>query len=93
MGKNLAEEVNKIIMRLEVVEKVTRLSFIGHSMGGLIIRSALPFLIHHKHLMFSYISMATPHLGVSKSYLTIVGTGFGIMQKFAVSLKQLTLND
>jgi len=43
MGKRLAEEVRRFIKEW-CPNGCTRLSFIGHSLGGLIIRSAIPNL-------------------------------------------------
>jgi len=39
------------------------ISFIAHSLGGLVVRAALPYLNVLKHCMNSFITMATPHLG------------------------------
>lgn len=49
MGSNLAKEVRKYIKdwcfsRDGKTLHLKKLSFIGHSLGGLIIRSALPYL-------------------------------------------------
>ena len=69
MGENLAEEV------IEYIEQwcygsLDRLSFIGHSLGGIIIRAALPYLKDYKDKMYSYMSLSAPHLGF------LYGTGF-----------------
>ena len=39
------------------------MSFIGHSIGGLIIRAALPHLAEYAPKFFTYISLGSPHLG------------------------------
>jgi pimeloyl-ACP methyl ester carboxylesterase len=44
MGTRLAHEVREFISDWGPAKRVTRISFIGHSMGGLIIRGALPML-------------------------------------------------
>jgi len=41
MGKKLANEVTTFVNKIAKVEMITKISFIGHSMGGIIIRSAL----------------------------------------------------
>jgi len=44
MGKRLAEEVHQYIRESCPGSQLGRLTFIGHSLGGLIIRAALPYL-------------------------------------------------
>jgi len=68
MGKNLAKEMRQYIKEwCYAKDKVTmylhRLSFIGHSLGGIIIRAALPYLEDYKELMYGYLSLGSPHLG------------------------------
>lgn len=60
MGKRLAIEVTKY---LEILKKPYKLSFIGHSMGGIIVRSAIPHMGPITNHLHSYISICTPHLG------------------------------
>jgi len=43
MGKRLAIEVNNLFKTVEF-GPTTRISFVGHSMGGIIIRSALSYI-------------------------------------------------
>ena len=43
MGKNLANEIKAFIHNRPFLAE-TRLSFLGFSMGGIIIRAALPYL-------------------------------------------------
>jgi pimeloyl-ACP methyl ester carboxylesterase len=44
MGQRLANEVKGYINEWVPEKGLGRLSFVGHSMGGLIIRAALPYL-------------------------------------------------
>lgn len=48
-----------------------RLSFIGFSMGGLVVRAALPFLLQYHPFLYNYVSLSSPHLGclLDSSYL------------------------
>jgi alpha-beta hydrolase superfamily lysophospholipase len=62
MGLNLAKEVEQHIY-YNCYKSLERLSFIGHSMGGVIIRAALPHLKQFKKKMYSYMSLSSPHLG------------------------------
>jgi triacylglycerol esterase/lipase EstA (alpha/beta hydrolase family) len=44
MGVKLAQEITNYINQYCPGSSLGRISFIGHSMGGIIIRSALPFM-------------------------------------------------
>lgn len=46
MGKRLAEETKRFIKEW-CPNGVTKLSFVGHSLGGLIIRAAIPNLLEY----------------------------------------------
>ena len=48
MGKKLALEVEKFIIENCLEGSLFRVSFIGYSLGGVIIRAALPFLEKYK---------------------------------------------
>lgn len=52
-----------------------RISFIGHSMGGLIIRSAMPELQNYWGKFYCYMSFSTPHLGYLYQTSTLVKAG------------------
>lgn len=72
-----------------------RISFIGHSLGGLIIRAALPHLEEYSDKMFSYFSLSTPHLGYMYTSSKIIEAGIWILQKWRKSkcLTQLSMTD
>lgn len=74
MGKKLAQEVSDFI-RVYIPGNITRLSFVGHSMGGLIIRAALPHLQEYEEQMGCFLSISTPHLGVNKGDSKLVEFG------------------
>ena len=59
------------------------------------IRAALPRLKQWKHLMHTYMSFGTPHLGCSNSSSTLVKTGLKLFTKFMGhrSLNQMNLSD
>lgn len=40
-----------------------RISFICHSLGGIVCRAALPYLSDFNEKMFTFLSLAVPHLG------------------------------
>lgn len=93
MGKKLAQEIDKYISYY-MTDNDLEISFIGHSLGGLIIRASLPYLSEYKNYFKSYITIGTPHLGcLTKKFL--VSTGLKIMTKFKKyqSLREMTLED
>ena len=63
MGERLANEVIQFIRESCPGANLSRLTFIGHSLGGLIIRAALPHLQMFKEKMYGYLSLCSPHLG------------------------------
>jgi len=60
MGEKLSNEVINFISENCPENTLGRLSFVGHSLGGLIIRSALPQLEKYQEKMHTYISLSTP---------------------------------
>lgn len=60
---NLAEEIEQYIEKVIPDFELDKLSFVGHSLGGLIIRASLPYLSKYKHTMYTYMSFSSPHLG------------------------------
>ncbi|CAD8167754.1 unnamed protein product [Paramecium pentaurelia] len=95
MGEKLALEVKLWIKEWCPKENFSKLSFIGHSLGGLIIRASLQYLTKYKDKMYTYLSLATPHLGYSLSSSKLVDTGLWVIRKWkkCICLNQLTLND
>ena len=47
MGERLATEVKQYIISFCPASCLSKISFIGHSLGGLIIRAALPHLAEY----------------------------------------------
>lgn len=74
MGENLAEEVQEFIYQW-CYKSLERLSFVGHSLGGVIIRGALPYLEEYKDKMYSFMSLSSPHLGFLYGGGFLVKTG------------------
>ena len=62
-GLNLANEIVDFIQKWAPGKSLGRISFICHSLGGIIARAALPHLVEYKDKMFTFISLAVPHLG------------------------------
>ena len=91
MGQNLAEEVDKFLselrtpvarIRLCIVESLcvctdAMYSFVGHSLGAVIVRSALtqPAMQQYLPKLFTFVSMSAPHLGTLYSHNTVLDSG------------------
>ena len=55
---------------------------VGHSMGGLIIRGALPKLEKYKDLFYSYISLSSPHIGYDYSTSKLIDAGLWVINNW-----------
>lgn len=94
-AERLALEVTNFINEKGYDSRLGKLSFLGHSLGGLVIRAALPFLEKYSGLMHSYISLSTPHLGVVGKSNKLVEIGLWFLKKWnkSTSLTQLSMSD
>ena len=63
MGVRLAQEINTHISHYCPGQSLSKISFIAHSLGGLISRAALPYLQDHHKKMCNFITLSSPHLG------------------------------
>jgi alpha-beta hydrolase superfamily lysophospholipase len=95
MGYRLSEEVNQFIRESCPGSNLSRLTFIGHSLGGLIVRAALPYLEKFKDKMHGYLSLCSPHLGYMYKSSKIFNAGMWILKKWkkSVALSQLSMTD
>ncbi|OII78287.1 hypothetical protein cand_033450 [Cryptosporidium andersoni] len=93
MGKRLSFEIIEAVTPFS--NSLEKLSFVGHSLGGLIIRAALPYLRQFKQKFFLFWTLSTPHLGYLSSSSKLVNVGVWLMKKWKNSpcLTQLTLSD
>lgn len=76
--------------------KIKSLSFIGFSMGGLIIRACLPYLPECSDRLGFLMTFNTPHLGVSFKTTSMSDIGLWIINKFVKrdsSIKQIAMGD
>jgi len=94
MGERLAREVKTYIGEWLPGKALARLSFIGYSLGGLIIRAAFPHLAEYAPLMHAYVTFSTPHIG-HMSEVSLVGAGLWMLERFNRTqlLQQLLLGD
>ncbi|XP_012939764.1 protein FAM135A isoform X4 [Aplysia californica] len=76
---------------------ITRISFVGHSLGNIIIRSTLaqPRMVHLLPKLYTLLSLSGPHLGTLYNTSGLVNMGMWFMQKWkkSGSLLQLSLKD
>eukprot|EP00747_Dinoflagellata_sp_TGD_P031166 gnl/TRDRNA2_/TRDRNA2_135095_c0_seq1.p1 gnl/TRDRNA2_/TRDRNA2_135095_c0~~gnl/TRDRNA2_/TRDRNA2_135095_c0_seq1.p1 ORF type:complete len:778 (+),score=143.32 gnl/TRDRNA2_/TRDRNA2_135095_c0_seq1:109-2442(+) len=98
-GANLAEEVRNFIREEcpgRPAPTLGRLSFVAHSIGGLIVRSALSLLVEeYGDKMFTFLTFATPHLGYMYAANSMFKTGLWFVTKLRRSkcLEQLSMTD
>ncbi|CAH2090897.1 unnamed protein product [Euphydryas editha] len=89
--------VQEIMTHIQNSSEPARISFVGHSLGTIIIRSALarpqmkPFL----GKLHTFLSLSGPHLGTLYNSSGLVNAGMWFMQKWkkSGSLLQLSLRD
>lgn len=95
MGKKLAAEVKSYIKEWNNGLIFKKISFIGHSIGGVIIRAALPNLEEFKDKFWLYLSLSSPHLGYVFSDSTLIKTGMWVLKRWkgSKSLEQFMQND
>lgn len=103
MGSRLAEEVTAFVKKK--MDRAARsggyknikLSFVGHSIGNVILRAALtekkmePFLKY----LYTYVSVSGPHLGYLYSSNSLFNSGLWLLKKLkgAQCIHQLTFTD
>jgi hypothetical protein len=86
MGVRLASEVQNFIEEYCPASMLGKLSFIGHSLGGLIIRAALPLLPEFEKKMFLLMTLASPHMGYMYNSSGIVNAGLWVLKKWKKSM-------
>ncbi len=96
MGRNLAEEVRHYIKEnFRVPATLARISFVAHSLGGVISRAALPHLEEYKAKMQNFVTFSSPHLGYLFSTSSLINAGMWVLKKWqkSRSLEQLSFSD
>lgn len=100
-GNRLAAEVAETLLPFVTKSRrpLVAISFVGHSMGNLIVRSALqcPELQPYLYLLHLFVSISGPHLGFLYSTNAVLDTGISVMKSMSgkgkQSLYQLSLSD
>ena len=64
-------------------------------MGGIIIRATIPLLKDYHCYFYNFITLSTPHLGVSFNSSLLMSAGLKIMESLnsSIALKQMSLRD
>lgn len=96
MGKNLAEEVSEYIRDFCPGSALGRLSFIGYSLGGIIVRAALPHLSQYLSKLYTLMTLSTPHISFLYSSSSLIDAGMWLLKKIKNkndALHQLTMDD
>ncbi|KAK7412094.1 hypothetical protein VNO78_03541 [Psophocarpus tetragonolobus] len=103
MGLRLAQEVISFLKKkMDKTSRVgnlkgIKLSFVGHSIGNLIIRAALAESIMEPYLryLYTYFSISGPHLGYMYSSNSIFNSGLWLLKKIKGTqcIHQLTFTD
>uniref|UniRef100_A0A673AM10 Family with sequence similarity 135 member B n=1 Tax=Sphaeramia orbicularis TaxID=375764 RepID=A0A673AM10_9TELE len=90
--------LDEIVQHIQLYNlTIGRISFIGHSLGNIIIRSVLtrPRFRCYLPKLHTFLSLSGPHLGTLYNNSALVSTGLWLMQKLkkSGSLLQLTFRD
>jgi len=97
LGQNLAGEIVDYMKSMGGAEEFGKISFVAHSLGGIIMREALthPLLTDHLHKLESFISLAVCHCGYLFGRSKLTASGLWAIRMFNKSgcLDQLSLND
>ncbi|XP_067379189.1 protein FAM135A isoform X2 [Channa argus] len=95
MTDRLLDEIVQYIQIYNLT--VSKISFVGHSLGNLIVRSVLtrPRFKCYLNRLHTFLSLSGPHLGTLYNSSALVNTGLWFMQKWkkSGSLLQLTCRD
>jgi len=89
----LAIEIKNFVNSLEL--KDFQMSFVCHSLGGLIGRACLKYLQLHKEKFNQFVSFCSPHLGYLYHSSTLISTSLWILNKVKKdpSMIELTMSD
>jgi hypothetical protein len=94
-GLALSQEISQFVSEHAYSDIINRISFVGYSLGGLIIRAALPNLHSLRSKFYAFVTLGSPHLGYLYKKGTLFNTGMWIFNKVGESqvLTQLRYDD
>lgn len=95
MGIRLAQEVGNYISDWCPASALGRISFVAHSLGGLIVRAAVPLLQEFHSKLFTFMTFSTSHLGLIQDKLSLFNAGFWVLKQWRKSLflRQVSMTD
>lgn len=88
LGMKLSKEVSDYLQSADedsqgnVASNVSKISFIGFSLGGLICWQSFPYLAKYKEKMHAFITLSSPHIGYASHESSLVKSSLWIMEKF-----------
>ena len=85
MGVRLSQEVDAYVQQYCPGQTLGRISFLAHSLGGLIVRAALPYLEAYADKMYNYITLSSPHLGYMFNQSKIIDAGMWFLKTWRKS--------
>jgi len=95
MGHHVAKEIEEYLKGSTL--NIGKISFVGHSLGGVIIRAALcdPLLAPYLDKLYTFVSLSVPHIGTLYPYSSLIPGAMWVWQKWSNSacLLQLRLID
>lgn len=95
MGQRLAAEIKQYMLSFCPASCISKISFVGHSLGGLIIRAALPHLSELSSKFTTFFTMGSPHLGYMYNSNKVFDAGMWLLKNWRNStcLTQLSMTD
>ncbi|CAI2384066.1 unnamed protein product [Moneuplotes crassus] len=95
LGEIIAEEIRLEIGKAVLSGDLGKISFVGHSQGGLVLRAALPQLESFKSYFHGFVTLATPHAGYVHSKSKILSVGIWALSKVgsAPTIPEIRLSD
>jgi len=93
-AKLITQEITQYLDENFDIEDIWRISFISHSLGGIVARAVVSRLKRFQNKFYAFCSLASPHLG-AKHQKSVVKIGMWFMKIFkgADSINQLELTD
>jgi len=95
LGELVGNEIIRHVISMMQLHNINKIILIGYSMGGLILRSALPHLKRYKHILDSFITLATPHIGYLTTQSKLLTMGMWVADRFNInnSIAEIMLSD
>lgn len=82
LGKVAAKEMIYEIEKLKIYGPVEKITLVGYSLGGLILRAALKHMKKYKKLMHGFVTLATPHFGYFHTHSKLLSIGMWLIGGF-----------